>query len=140
MRRHVESGQRYYDIGQRSIFKVLRFARRAVSIVSWLAFAMLAGALFAYVGLVEGLTRGEAILVALLLFTPPLALVHFALVLRVLRLRFDPFAPGPWVRLLLTTRVLGTGLLLSPAYWASVVLLAASSFIVVPVAVLLALR
>lgn len=139
MRRHVESGQRYYHIGQRSIFEVLRFARRAVSIVSWLAFAMLAGALFAYVGLVEGLTRGEAILVALL-FTPPLALVHFALVLRVLRLRFDPFAPGAWVRLLLTTRVLGTGLLLSPAYWASVVVLAASSFIVVPVAVLLALR
>lgn len=139
MRRGVETGLRYYALGEKSVFGVLTFARRAVSIVSWASFVFLAGALFAYVELVRGLSTGAAVLIGVLLFTPPLALLHFAMVLRVLRLRFDPFASTTWVRMLLFPRVLGTGLLLNPLYWSSVVVLGLSSVIVVPFAIVLSL-
>lgn len=140
MRRGVDTGLRYYALGERSVFGLLAFARRAVSVVSWASFVCFAGALFAYVGLVRGLNTGAAVLVAVLLFAPPLALLHFAMVLRLLRLRFDPFASGTWVRMLLFPRILGSGLLFNPFYWSSVVVLGLSSVIVVPFAVVVSLR
>ena len=139
MRRTIESGQHYYALGERSVYDLLTFARRTVTLVSWLSVVLLAGAAFAYVRLVPDLTPFGVAFVGVLLFLPTLALLHFALVLRLLRLRFDPFGSGAWLRLLDFTRLLGSGLLLSPSYWASVVVLGFSSIIVVPFAVVLSL-
>lgn len=139
MHRSVESGQRYYAIGQRSVYGLLTFARRTVAMVSWLAVLLLGAAAFAYVGLAPELTRAGAVVVGVLLFVPPLALLHFALVLRLLRLRFDPFGSGTWLRLLTMGRFLGAGLLLNPLYWSSVVVLGFASLIVVPFAVVISL-
>ncbi|MGE0229415.1 MAG: hypothetical protein AB7I38_06295 [Dehalococcoidia bacterium] len=139
MRRTIESRQRYYAMGQRSVYGLLTFARRVVTLVSWLSVVMLAGAVFAYVRLIPDLTSFGVAFVGLLLFVPPLALLHFALVLRLLRLRFDPFGSGAWLRLLTFSRLVGSGLLLSPSYWASVVVLGFASIIVVPFAVVLSL-
>ena len=139
MRRSVESTQHYYEIGQRSVYGLLTFARRAVDVVSWLSVLLLAGAVFAYVGLAPDLSLASRVVVAVLLFTPPLALLHFAMVLRLLRLRFDPFGSGIWLRLLTLSRFVGAGLLLSPLYWSSVVVLGFSSLIVVPFAVVISL-
>lgn len=139
MRRTVESGQRYYELGQRSVYGLLTFARRAVALVSWLAVLLIAAAVFAYVRLLPDLTPAGAVIVGVLLFAPPLALVHFALVLRLLRLRFDPFGSMSLLRFFTVSRLLGAGLLLNPVYWSSVVVLGFSSLIVVPFAVVIAL-
>jgi len=139
VRRGVESGQRYYAIGQRSIYGLLTFARRTVAVVSWMAVLLLAAAVFAYVGLAPGLPPAGAAIVGVLLFAPPLALLHFALVLRLLRPQFEPFGPASWLRLLTVSRLFGGGLLFSPLYWSSVVVLGFSSLVVVPSAVVLLL-
>lgn len=139
MRRSVESGQRYYELGQRSVYGLLTFARRTVSLVSWLAVLLIAAAVFAYVRLLPELTPAGAAIVGVLLFAPPLALVHFALVLRLLRLRFDPFGSMSLLRFFTFRGVVGAGLLLNPVYWSSVVVLGFSSLIVVPFAVVIAL-
>jgi hypothetical protein len=139
VRRSVESGQRYYELGQRSVYGLLTFARRTVSLVSWLAVLLIAAAVFAYVRLLPELTPAGAAIVGVLLFAPPLALVHFALVLRLLRLRFDPFGSMSLLRFFTSRGVVGAGLLLNPVYWSSVVVLGFSSLIVVPFAVVIAL-
>lgn len=139
MRRTVESSQRYYEIGQRSVYGLLTFARRTVAMVSWLALLLIGGAGFAYVRLAPDLSPAGRALVAVLLFAPPLALLHFALVLRLLRLRFDPFGSRTWLRLLTSSHLLRAGVLLNPLYWSSIVVVGFASLIVVPFAVVIAL-
>ena len=139
MRRTIESGERYYAVGQHSVYDVLTFARRAVTLLSWLAALLVAAAVFAYARLLPDLTPAGAVVIGVLLFIPPLALLHFALVLRLLRLRFDPFEARTWERVLTLSRLARAGLLLNPVYWSSVVVLGLASLIVVPFAVVLAL-
>lgn len=119
--------------------QVLVAGRRLLSLLTWFALIALAAGVFAYWRLSEETSALQTLLLALVFLGPPIVLMHLVLVLRLLRLRIGLSAPRSWLRILLASRLLATGILLQPWYWGLQLVSLLASMAIIPLAVLVAL-
>jgi hypothetical protein len=105
----------------------------------WLGVAALLAGAFALGQLATSEDPAAAVVLAVLFLGPPLVVLHFVLLLRLVRLRLGFFTSSNVLRTLLAARMLSLGAFMHPWYWA---LLAGSTFAcfaIVPVALAIAI-
>jgi hypothetical protein len=121
------------------VLRVLSAARRLLMLFTWFAIIAMCAGIFAYWQLSDSSSALRTLLLALVLLGPPLVLLHFVLILRLLGLRFAVFTPRSWLRLVLASRVLAAGTLLQPWYWGLLFVSVLASLAIVPFALLVAI-
>jgi hypothetical protein len=128
-----------FQLGRGAIPRILfSFATSAISV--WTGFGLLAlvAGGYAYSQLFIPSDRVAAVILAVLLLGPPLVLLHFVTVLRVVRHRFSLAGPPAWLRTLLATRLFKVGIVMQPWYWMLLGCACLGSLTLVPLAVTLA--
>jgi hypothetical protein len=140
MFRGFEDHGMYADMrASAGLLRVLSAARRLLFLFTWFAVIAMAAGIYAYWQLSDSASALGTLLLALLLLGPPLVLLHFVLVLRLLGLRFAVFTPRAWLRVLLASRVLAAGTLMQPWYWGLLLVSILASLAIVPFALLVAI-
>jgi hypothetical protein len=140
MFRGFEDRSVYADLrASAGLLRVLAAARRLLFVFTWFAIIAMGAGIYAYWQLSNSASALGTLLLALVLLGPPLVLLHFVLVLRLLGLRFAVFTPRRWLRLVLASRVLAAGTLLQPWYWVLLLLSLLASLAIVPFALLVAI-
>jgi hypothetical protein len=118
--------------------QVLAAGRRLLSLLTWFAVIAMVAGVSAYWRLTDESSVLKTQLIAVVFLGPPLVLLHFVLVLRLIRFRIGLFTPARWFRVLLTSRWLAASMLLQPWYWGLLLVSFLASLAIVPFAVILA--
>jgi hypothetical protein len=140
MFRGFEDRGTYADLrASAGLIRVLSAARRLLFLFTWFAIVAMGAGISAYWQLSDSASALGTLRLALLLLVPPLVLLHFVLVLRVLGLRFAVFTPRSWLRVVLASRVLAAGTLMQPWYWGLLLVSLLASLAIVPFALLIAI-
>jgi hypothetical protein len=121
------------------LIRLLAIARRITLLLTWLGAIALLGGAFALRELATSEDPVAALILAVVLLGPPLVVLHFVMVLRLVQLRLGLFVGGGLLRTLLAARMLSFGMLMHPGYWVLLASSIAACVVIVPVSIGVAL-